>query len=230
MFGEKPVEEYAVVINGADKKIFFPEPKKQWNRSNIKFVTTGNFRDVTMLEPLIMALDLIEHEENFELYVIGPVIEQLQSLLDRKYVCHHAEMQHEDLADLLRQTDVFLYSHLNPPCPNSVIEAISCGLPVVSFDSGSMKELLPWSTELLAPVSEDLFQRYTDFNYRKLSVKMRFTIENYQEYRLRALDNSNKYPFDLCAERYVELLEKLDSKKKIINGFTAGYLAGTAAA
>jgi glycosyltransferase involved in cell wall biosynthesis len=33
-------------------------------------------------------------------------------------------------------------AEINAPCPNSVIEALACGLPVVSFNTGSLPELV----------------------------------------------------------------------------------------
>ncbi len=46
----------------------------------------------------------------------------------------------------------FLYSaEVNPPCPNSVIESLACGLPVVGFDSGSLRELVSDEAGVIVP-------------------------------------------------------------------------------
>jgi len=53
----------------------------------IKLVTTGNFRNPDMLEPVIKALDILEHQLNFELAVAGPIINpSLEPFFKRKYV------------------------------------------------------------------------------------------------------------------------------------------------
>jgi glycosyltransferase involved in cell wall biosynthesis len=41
-----------------------------------------------------------------------------------------------------RSAHLYFSAELNPPCPNSVIEALACGLPVVGYDTGSLKELV----------------------------------------------------------------------------------------
>ncbi|HMN63001.1 MAG TPA: glycosyltransferase, partial [Anaerolinea sp.] len=40
---------------------------------------------------------------------------------------------------------------LNPPCPNAVIEALACGLPVVGFAAGSLPELLDTQSGRMSP-------------------------------------------------------------------------------
>lgn len=49
-----------------------------------------------------------------------------------------------------------LYSaDLNAACPNSVIEALACGLPVVAFDTGALSELVGDRAGLLVPYGGD---------------------------------------------------------------------------
>lgn len=213
MFGEKTADQYTLIFNGVNKKIFYPAFEKKELGQKIKLVTTGNFRNPDMLEPVIKALDILEHQLNFELTVVGPVVNpSLEPFLKRKYVNYVGPKGLEEVAGILRDSDIFVYSHLNPPCPNSVIEAISCGLPVAGFDSGSMSELLYFSKELLAPVSGEVFQKYEDFDPDKLARKILFLVENYHQYRQRALEHSYLYSFEECGRQYVEVFERFLTK------------------
>lgn len=209
MFGEKDESQYAVIINGADPSTYHPSTSPRRNDGPVQFVTTGNFRDAAMLEPLILAIDQSTIPNGAKLEIIGPIHDKLQSLIDRDYVTCTGTLTAQQTAERLRDADVFLYSHLNPPCPNSVIEAISTGLPVVGFDSGAMAELLPWSADLLATVNDNTFQKYEDFDAGALAEKIQLVTQQLEHYRNLALKNAERYPFANCADQYYAAMGKV---------------------
>jgi glycosyltransferase involved in cell wall biosynthesis len=209
MFGAKPQEYYSLIVNGVDKNVFYPASDHGISNNRLKFVTTGNFRNIDMIEPLVQALDALQKEIDFELTIIGPVPNQnLEKFLHRSYIHYLGPKNLKEIANIIRQQHIFLYSHLNPPCPNSIIEAISCGLPVVGFASGAMKELLFFAQELLAEVSDELFQQYKDFDALKLQEKIVLAVEKYDDWKAIALANSHLYSFETCGKQYVDVFIK----------------------
>jgi glycosyltransferase involved in cell wall biosynthesis len=208
MFGEKREDECTTILNGVNKTIFYPAEKKRKVVEKVRFVTTGNFRNIDMIEPVVKAFDTLKERFNFELAVAGPIKEELSNLFDRDYIIKTGKKTLIEVAEILRTGDIFIYSHLNPPCPNSVIEAVSCGLPVVGFNSGAMTELLFFAKDLLADVSDDVFQRYEDFDYKKLAEKIILAVENYEFYQGKALENSRLYSFEECGAKYLECFKR----------------------
>ncbi len=208
IFGPKPKDEYAVIINGVDKTIFFP-PKEKKQKPRKIFVSTGSFRKKVMLEPIIMALDSLSTKYDLEYWVIGEVtMPELQEYLKRPYVKYMDKLPLKQLAEKLRMADALIHTQINDICPNSVIEAISSALPVIGFDSGSMPELLSFNTELLAYVSGDILQRVEDFDSSRLAEKIELYINESKKFDKLALENSNLYPFDQCGKQYVEVFEQ----------------------
>jgi len=219
--GSIPKYRYEIIINGVDKSIFFPNYTINLNKT-IKFVITGNLLQSYKIEPSIYALDKISSFYDVELHIAGPVSEEVKKLIDRDYIIYHGALDLNGIAELLRTCHVFLFTVPNTPCPNSVIEAISTGLPVVSFNTGAMPELCWFSQDLLVPVSNSIFHEYNDFNFDNFTETIKLCIENYDKYREIALKNSNLYSFDECGEKYIRAFEKsknIKYKKNIINRF-----------
>ncbi len=61
----------------------------------------------------------------------------------------------DDVPALDRAAHLLYASDINAACPNSVIEALACGLPVLSFDTGALPEMVPPSAGQIAPYGGD---------------------------------------------------------------------------
>ncbi len=54
-----------------------------------------------------------------------------------------------------RSAHMLFSADLNAACPNSVIEAMACGLPVAGFDTGALNELIVGDAGRLVPYGGD---------------------------------------------------------------------------
>jgi glycosyltransferase involved in cell wall biosynthesis len=52
------------------------------------------------------------------------------------------EVPPDSVPPLLRSADLLFSADIHPACPNSMIEALACGLPVVAFDTGAVREIV----------------------------------------------------------------------------------------
>ena len=166
-----------------------------------------------MIEPVVMALDRIKEKYNLEFKIIGPILNSdVKKFTDRDYIQCLGKMNKEEIAKELQASDIFIHCQLNPACPNSVIEAISCGIPVVGFDSGAMGEILYFVPELLAYVSDEVFNQFKDFKFERLLKKILLCIDNYEEYRSKFIKYSNLYDFKNTYKEYIEVYESIRVK------------------
>jgi glycosyltransferase involved in cell wall biosynthesis len=115
-------------------------------------------------------------------------------------------IQRERIPELMRSSHLLFSAEINPPCPNSVIEALACGLPVVGFDTGSLRELIgeaggrlvpyggnPWKLEqpdvpALAQATTEILQEQE--RYRKAArarAEVRFGLDTMVDEYLKVL-------------------------------------------
>jgi glycosyltransferase involved in cell wall biosynthesis len=65
------------------------------------------------------------------------------------------KLRREEIPAQMNLAHAFFSADLHPACPNAVIEALACGLPVVAYDTGSLAELVPASAGQIAPYGAD---------------------------------------------------------------------------
>lgn len=212
LFGGSCAANTKVIINGVNTDIFYPNKAKQ-SAGNLRVAVTGNFRRDVMLAPIIKSLDYLASKRNthFQLDVVGPINKDtLRKWLDRPFVNYRGALSMQDTADALREADAFVHSERNGACPNAVIEAIATGLPVVSFDSGAVKELSWFNADLIAPMPKRIFHLDMELSWHKLVPCFENLVANYAAYRQESLLHVNAYAFESCGRAYQEIFESIN--------------------
>jgi glycosyltransferase involved in cell wall biosynthesis len=114
----------------------------------------------------------------------------------------------ENVHDYLRASDIFVFPSENEAFPLSLIEAMACGLPVISTSAGGIKDVLVDGINGRVVKSDDYQQLYdaivdiiTDINLS----------DNLGQAAWRSV--RHKYSTDSVTSKYVELFEQISKSR-----------------
>lgn len=144
-----------VIINGVDLNTYTPDGEHErpvdkyrlllLEGSLARGLNSGLFHAVSIAEKMSATYPM-------EVLVAGVVDEstqrKLQSHVSVKFL---GTVPRAEIPKLARSSHLMYCAEVNPPCPNSVIEALACGLPVIGFDSGALKELVTDEAGCIVP-------------------------------------------------------------------------------
>ncbi len=157
----------SVVHNGVDLSIYHPEGPGQRPTDCYRILCVeGHLRGGTEvgLENALRLLEALMARRGLpaELYVAGDVPASVRTALlkdspIRDRVTWTGVVPREQIPLLDRSAHLFYSVELNAPCPNAVIEALACGLPVLGFATGALPELVPAGAGRLVPYGRDPF-------------------------------------------------------------------------
>lgn len=133
---------------GVDTDLFTPEGKIiETERPTILFV--GRFVPAKDLDTLIDGFsEIVEKYPGSELLLIGdgPLMGQVQSKVEKMSISENIRLagyvENEDLAKYYRSSDIFVLSSRSENHPITLMEAMSCGLPVIAPDIGWIPNMM----------------------------------------------------------------------------------------
>lgn len=224
--GKKRNEKYSLIYNGTDLKRFNPKgddirEKLQDNPDQQLFITASKFRRKDQIIPIIEALKHYheKHNKNFKFLVVGQFIGEVKNVVEKyksvPYLDFIGKIQNEDLPAYLRSSDAFLITHLNPPCPNNVIEAMASGLPICGVNDGAMSELTkPGENSLLIPTEGDAFWKPRNLDTEKFADNLAEIMKNQEMYAKNSRKIAEeRFDLDVMIEKYIEAFEELNKKR-----------------
>lgn len=201
--GWRKSKNYEIINNGIDIEEFRPYFNDVKTKPHL--ICLEGYVDYTPY-----AIDLINFlsqklEIKFEVYGDIKFKEQREKLkTDVNYI---GRVAFNDLPKTYQNT-IYLSLDINAGCPNTVIEALACGSPVVGFDTGSLKELVPEGSGIIVPYGGDPWKLETP-NYQGLADAIAKIAENYEYYSINARKTAEeKYNINMIVDKYISVIQK----------------------
>lgn len=137
-----PGQEIGIIYNGVNIKEFFPIIKKIIKKT-INIVSTGRLIPRKGYKYLIEALSGIE-DCKLQLIGGGVLKEKLKNIAkgNKVDVEFPGNIDHKNIHKYLQDADIFILPSLNEGMSNSILEAMACGLPIITTDVGGSEELI----------------------------------------------------------------------------------------
>ncbi len=170
--------EQRVIHNGVDLDVFNPAgdsspPEDFWRVLLVEGSLMGGYEHgisaavdaIRELAGMLLIDKFQTLKKPIELAIAGKVDQSVKSYWEKNI--HHEGVQsdiqlrwhgllpHNKIPSVDRSAHVLYSSDINPACPNSVIEALACGLPVVSFATGALSEIVKDQAGLIVPYGGD---------------------------------------------------------------------------
>lgn len=150
-----PASKIDVIQNGVDSKLFKPmdmnECRKKLNigRNRKVILFAGNFVPVKGVKYLLEAFaSLCEKKYPLSLILIGDgpeeklLKERCKTLAIDDTVKFIGRKAHDEMPEWINSADILCLPSINEGCPNVVLEALSCGKPVVATRVGGLLEIV----------------------------------------------------------------------------------------
>jgi glycosyltransferase involved in cell wall biosynthesis len=204
-----------VIYNGADQSIFHDSTGKHYFDGRL-FITSVSveypvkrlhyiFATIQELKLLgfEVCCNLVLGKSNLKHRLISErlgvsVLCKKFGLINGQDIVIHTELTAKEISEIHKKSHIYVTFSNVDPCPNSVIEAISSGLPVVGPDTGGVSELIPTAQQFHTDVKFDEY-----FNWFKYS-----SIDEREIKRCALLiaDVARNYP--ICKKKTLELASK----------------------
>lgn len=201
-----PKVDKVVVSNVVDTDQFFMSENEKYN----KFT----FLHVSCMEAHKNPLGILRAFESegmmlqtINLKFIGPVREELLDIVQKSPLLKSkveflGEMPNSDVARIMQKSHVLVMNSFYESQPCVILEALCCGLPVVSTNVGGISEVVNASNGVL-------------FKKGKITDALEKAVSKYSEFDVQAisLDAKAKFSKAAIAEQIVNVLER----KKILS-------------
>ena len=189
--GMKKSNREAIIMNAPNPHLFNNKNKSRFNAKKIKIIATAWAPIESKGFDIYQYLDENLDFSKYEMIFVG------ESPIKFKNIKWIKPVPSKKLAEILKQQDIYLTASKNDPCSNSLIEALSCGLPAIVRNDGGHPELVK-KGGVLFEGEKDIF------------AKIEKVSQNYIYYTSKI----PKYSINEVGESYYAFIKKIYNDKK----------------
>lgn len=155
-----PDQKISVINNGIDISEFKPYLKKADKNKEFSIICVSRLIERKGIRFLIQAIGKLK-DKNIKLILVGEGNQEkeLKRLVVNLGISDRVElkgyMNHDGIAELYKNSDVFVLPSLNEGMSNALLEAMASGLPVIVTDTGGTAELVDGNGVIIEKGSVD---------------------------------------------------------------------------
>jgi len=227
LLGATPVSN-TTVVNGVDLKEFKPLSRSESHPADSfpKILMSHYFKPKKRAQQcprIIRELKAVYPE--VKVVLVGGAFRDTLDVIKREIAAHNlqehfdilGQVHFDGLHEVYRSCDFMLCLSYDDPCPNVVIEAIACGLPVVYANTGGVPEIVG-DAGVGVDEKADFDRRFVPhFSYRYMPQidpgdyvrAIRKLLDNYDYYRGRAISRREMFSIERIAGSYMDVMEDL---------------------
>ena len=143
-----------------------------------------------------------------KIYIYGNANNKLKKYFDNEG--HSKFMGHvnkSELDSIRNQKIIHLALDVNSACPNSIIESMSYGIPIIGLNTGSLKEIIK-DSGILVDVIGDHFRDEIEFDCNQFTNALNKLISDYDSFSRNAMRRAKDvFSLESMGKKYLEVLQ-----------------------
>ncbi|MEW6671030.1 MAG: glycosyltransferase family 4 protein [Thermodesulfobacteriota bacterium] len=199
----------SIIYNGVDLNNFSPIGKRYQSKGDVCLISVEGNQSVENSNMAIgLSKKLIESGLKIELLFFGNPHNNVGDHFSRyPFVDYKGLVPNSELPYYYRGSNIFISTDIIAACPNSVLESLSCGTPVLGYKLGVLPEILTNKSGFLVKPKADLWKQDALVNVEELVDAVLLITKKMDSFRDGArLLAESRYDLSHMVDQYMEVL------------------------